>query len=323
MSTGCSIQRAICCVCANRRRARSTSSSRRSSRGTRRCARIGRSRARPATISPIWFSACWSIHPARTASRRAYTEFTGERRRFRRDRARLQDPHHARMRWRASSTCSPAMRRASLGRTRAPPTSRATSCSGRLKEIVACFPVYRTYVDGAAEPDRSGSARPRLGGGQARRNETDIDPSVFDFLHRLLTDRPGRPAAQRLQPAIGGALRHARAAIQRPGHGQGARGHRLLSLQPLRRAERGRRASRPFRCDAGRVPQGQCAARGALAARHAGHLHSRHQARRGHPRAAGRAVGDAGGMGSAGPGLEPDPARPPRRRRGHGAARSQ
>src|ERR671920_410832 len=37
------------------------------------------------------------------------------------------------------------------------------------------------------------------------------------------------------------------AAIQRPGHGQGAGGHRLLPLQPLHRAERGGRRAGPLR----------------------------------------------------------------------------
>ena len=58
------------CGCASRRRGRSTSWSRRSWPGTRRCARTGRSRAPPATNSPIWCSGCWSIRRARTASPR-------------------------------------------------------------------------------------------------------------------------------------------------------------------------------------------------------------------------------------------------------------
>jgi (1->4)-alpha-D-glucan 1-alpha-D-glucosylmutase len=56
-----------------------------------------------------------------------------------------------------------------------------------LKEIVACFPVYRTYVDGAAEPTEADRRDIDWAVAHARRNETDLDPSVFDFLHRLLT----------------------------------------------------------------------------------------------------------------------------------------
>lgn len=55
-----------------------------------------------------------------------------------------------------------------------------------LKQIIACFPVYRTYVDenGATEPDRRDIDWAIV---WARRLETMLDPSVFDFLHALLT----------------------------------------------------------------------------------------------------------------------------------------
>jgi (1->4)-alpha-D-glucan 1-alpha-D-glucosylmutase len=56
-----------------------------------------------------------------------------------------------------------------------------------LKEVIACFPVYRTYVDGAAEPTEADRRDIDWALAHARRNETDLDPSVFDFLHRLLT----------------------------------------------------------------------------------------------------------------------------------------
>ncbi|MBL6456405.1 malto-oligosyltrehalose synthase [Belnapia sp. T6] len=56
-----------------------------------------------------------------------------------------------------------------------------------LKEIVACFPVYRTYVDGTVSPTEADRRDIEWAIAQARRNETDLDPSVFDFLHRLLT----------------------------------------------------------------------------------------------------------------------------------------
>ncbi|HSK41011.1 MAG TPA: malto-oligosyltrehalose synthase, partial [Arenibaculum sp.] len=55
-----------------------------------------------------------------------------------------------------------------------------------LKEVVARFPVYRTYVgdDGADEVDRRDID---WAVAQARRTEGAPDPSVFDFVHRLLT----------------------------------------------------------------------------------------------------------------------------------------
>jgi (1->4)-alpha-D-glucan 1-alpha-D-glucosylmutase len=55
-----------------------------------------------------------------------------------------------------------------------------------LKEIIACFPVYRTYVDDteAAETDRRYI---RWAISHARKNEPQLDASVFDFLEKLLT----------------------------------------------------------------------------------------------------------------------------------------
>jgi (1->4)-alpha-D-glucan 1-alpha-D-glucosylmutase len=56
-----------------------------------------------------------------------------------------------------------------------------------LKEIVAAFPVYRTYVDAEAAPTDADRRDLDWAVAQARRAEPDLDPSVFDFLHRLLS----------------------------------------------------------------------------------------------------------------------------------------
>jgi (1->4)-alpha-D-glucan 1-alpha-D-glucosylmutase len=55
-----------------------------------------------------------------------------------------------------------------------------------LKHVIAAFPVYRTYVDGnpPTEADRRDIAWAIA---QARRRDTALDPSVFDFLQGLLT----------------------------------------------------------------------------------------------------------------------------------------
>jgi (1->4)-alpha-D-glucan 1-alpha-D-glucosylmutase len=63
-----------------------------------------------------------------------------------------------------------------------------------LKEIVACFPVYRTYIDGDAVPTEADRRDLDWAVAHARRNETDLDPSVFDFLYNLLSaDLVARP----------------------------------------------------------------------------------------------------------------------------------
>jgi (1->4)-alpha-D-glucan 1-alpha-D-glucosylmutase len=56
-----------------------------------------------------------------------------------------------------------------------------------LKEIVACFPVYRTYVDADGSANDADRRDIDWAVAQARRNETDVDSSVFDFMHGLLT----------------------------------------------------------------------------------------------------------------------------------------
>ncbi len=56
-----------------------------------------------------------------------------------------------------------------------------------LRAIVAAFPVYRTYVDGSGAPSESDRRDLDWAVAWARRFEPDLDPSVFDFLHRLLS----------------------------------------------------------------------------------------------------------------------------------------
>jgi (1->4)-alpha-D-glucan 1-alpha-D-glucosylmutase len=66
-----------------------------------------------------------------------------------------------------------------------------------LTEIVACFPVYRTYVDasGASQSDRGtiDAATER-----ARRRNPAMEPSIFDFIRRvLLADADGAGGEER------------------------------------------------------------------------------------------------------------------------------
>ena len=56
-----------------------------------------------------------------------------------------------------------------------------------LREIVACFPVYRTYVDAEGPPTVTDRRDLEWAISQARRNETNLDPSVFDFAYRRLS----------------------------------------------------------------------------------------------------------------------------------------
>ncbi len=61
-----------------------------------------------------------------------------------------------------------------------------------IKQIVACFPVYRTYIEFETDQESANGADRRdldWAVKQARRFDPDIDPSVFDFLHALLSGR--------------------------------------------------------------------------------------------------------------------------------------
>jgi (1->4)-alpha-D-glucan 1-alpha-D-glucosylmutase len=54
-----------------------------------------------------------------------------------------------------------------------------------LREVVTCFRVYRSYVDGAATVDDRREIDAAVA--EARRREPALHPTVFDFLHGLLT----------------------------------------------------------------------------------------------------------------------------------------
>ena len=116
----------------------------------------------------------------------------------------------------------------------------------------------------------------------ARGRRPDLDPDAFAFLQCALTpdlaEGPAGPPRECLEfPAAG-------TAVHRPGDGQGARGHRALSLQSADRAQRGRLPPRPAcrqRCG---VPCRERRAAGEDAPDDADDLDPRYQARRGRPR---------------------------------------
>jgi (1->4)-alpha-D-glucan 1-alpha-D-glucosylmutase len=56
-----------------------------------------------------------------------------------------------------------------------------------LQEIVACYPVYRTYMDTEGTPTQADRRDLDWALAHARRNQADLDPSVFDFLYQLIS----------------------------------------------------------------------------------------------------------------------------------------
>jgi (1->4)-alpha-D-glucan 1-alpha-D-glucosylmutase len=63
-----------------------------------------------------------------------------------------------------------------------------------LKEIIACFPVYRTYVDGS-QLNEADERYIHWAIAQAAKNERELDKSVFEFLEKLLTGQPAHSDA--------------------------------------------------------------------------------------------------------------------------------
>ncbi len=56
-----------------------------------------------------------------------------------------------------------------------------------LKEVIAAFPVYRTYVDANCAPTDADRRDLDWAVAQARQQDPDLDASAFDFVHALLS----------------------------------------------------------------------------------------------------------------------------------------
>ncbi|HKS90207.1 MAG TPA: malto-oligosyltrehalose synthase [Stellaceae bacterium] len=76
-----------------------------------------------------------------------------------------------------------------------------------LRATIAAFPVYRTYVDARGAPSEADRRDLDWAIAQARRHEPLVDPSVFNFVHRLLSgDLVAEPRSGFSREAV---LRHA------------------------------------------------------------------------------------------------------------------
>ena len=81
-----------------------------------------------------------------------------------------------------------------------------------IKQIVASFPVYRTYVDLTGSPTEADRRDIAWAVARARRSDPDVHPSAFDFLHSVLLGETDKPPTQELSRAA--ALRFAMALQQ-------------------------------------------------------------------------------------------------------------
>ncbi len=160
-----------------------------------------------------------------------------------------------------------------------------------MKEVIASFPVYRTYIT-ADEPvsdhDRRYIVEAVRTGAVAGAGSQPADVR----LHRAAAAQGHGVGDARGRRGAGTVHRQA-AADDRPGRRQRDRGHGAVSIQSPGVAERSRRRSDAVRAGAGGRPRLDDRAAAAVALRALDDLDPRHQARRGRARADQRPVGDA------------------------------
>ena len=156
----------------------------------------------------------------------------------------------------------------------------ADSLRQALELYVLHFPVYRTYLTSAGPV----GARPRADFGDNRKSARGLVRRRRRHLRipaRCADHGPDQAGSACAQRAARAPLRLEGAAVHRSHDGEVAGGHRVLSLPPPARAQRGRRRSLgpgPFdRC----LSRGHEAPRQGVAARHDGDRDARHQTRRG------------------------------------------
>ena len=112
-----------------------------------------------------------------------------------------------------------------------------------LRELIACFPVYRTYIDrsGASERDRAVIAR-------ALATAIQRNPRLRRGYFQVYRRRAHRPRVGRAarRPAAQTVCRQV-SAVDRSRHRQRRGRHGVLSLQPADLPQRGRRRPGPIR----------------------------------------------------------------------------
>ena len=115
-----------------------------------------------------------------------YSDFTGERRGFGEI---VRDCKLRIMRNEMASELNVLAREAARVAHQQPKTADFTHNVLRraIREVVASFPVYRTYVDAEGAPTNEDRRDLTWAMKHARANEPDLDASVFDFICRLLS----------------------------------------------------------------------------------------------------------------------------------------
>ena len=147
-----------------------------------------------------------------------------------------------------------------------------------LREVITAFPVYRTYIvcNGRDVSDRDRRAIERAVALAKRRNPAS-DPSVFDFLEDVLLLRDdGALSEQERDERCRFVMKFQQ--LTGPVMAKGVEDTAFYSIQPARRAQRGRQRPGSLRHQRRRVPPPERRSRPPLAARAADVIDSRYQA---------------------------------------------
>jgi len=113
-----------------------------------------------------------------------------------------------------------------------------------LREVISCFPVYRSYI---AAQLTSSSAIAIMWNARLRWRDAapGVEPSLFDFVQNMILLQYQEGVSEPSERAM--PFRGQVPAGHVAGHGQGARRHGVLCLQPPAVAQRGGRRPEPVR----------------------------------------------------------------------------
>ena len=212
---------------------------------------------------------------------------------------------------------------ASLAR-QSPMTSDLTATLLRraIKELVAAFPVYRTYVDFAGAPSDADRRDIVWALARARRADPEIHSSAFDFLQNVLLAEISAPPTQEFSRSAALRLAMRLQQFSGPVMAKGvedtafSRFNRFVALNEVGGSPQNFGIA-PWQFHRANQMRAERWPRAML-----GDRHPRHQARRGRARPTGGAVGNPRGMATQRDAVEPAAAGAARRYRGNVAARS-
>ena len=254
------------------------SSSRRSSSPASSCRPTGRSPARPATTSSNRVDGLFVDPAGEARADRALRGFTGATADYAAMVARDEAP------WSCSELLGSDLNRltellvaTSASASGGTATTPAASCATRSREVIACFPVYRTYVRAAtATVTRRRTAR-YIDGGDRGGRATGGPTSTRDLFDFLRDAAPARASAATLEAELVMRFQQLTGPVMAKGVEDTAfyRYNRLVALNEVG-GDPGR-----FGVSLDEFHAACSEAAAALAARDARHVDPRHQAQRG------------------------------------------